>query len=61
MKLAAYANIADASPITKGMDAPAQVNENRMIDVNTAAAEEIEALPAFIKSKIFLATSGRAA
>jgi hypothetical protein len=39
-------------PLPKGMDAPALVNETRMIDVNTATAEQIEALPEFIKSKI---------
>ncbi len=48
-----YANIAGASPLPKGMVAPAPVNENRMIDVNTATAGEIEALPEFIKSKMF--------
>ena len=40
-------------PLPKGMDAPALVNETRMIDVNTATAEQIEALREFIKSKIF--------
>jgi hypothetical protein len=35
------------------MDAPEQVNESRMIDVNTATAEEIEALSEFIKTKMF--------
>ena len=48
-----YANIAGGSPLPKGMDAPAPVNETRMIDVNTATAEEVEALPEFIKSKMF--------
>jgi hypothetical protein len=47
-----YANIAGASPLPKGMDALAQVNESKMIDVNTAAFEEIEALPSFIREKM---------
>jgi hypothetical protein len=48
-----YANIAGASPLPKGMVAPAPVNGTRMIDVNTATAEEVEALPEFIKSRMF--------
>jgi hypothetical protein len=47
-----YANIAGASPLPKGMDAPALVNEKKMIDVNTAPFEEIEALPSFIREKM---------
>lgn len=47
-----YANIAGALPLPKGMDAPDQVNESRMIDVNTATAEGIEALPESIKAKM---------
>lgn len=47
-----YANIAGASPLPKGMDAPALVNETKMIDVNTAPFEEIEALPSFIREKM---------
>jgi hypothetical protein len=34
------------------MDAPALVNEKKVIDVNTAPFEEIEALPAFIREKM---------
>jgi hypothetical protein len=47
-----YANIAGASPLPKGMDAPALANETKMIDVNTASFEEIEALPGFIREKM---------
>lgn len=47
-----YANIAGASPLPKGMDAPALANETRMIDMNTASFEEIEALPGFIREKM---------
>ena len=47
-----YALIQGASPLPKGMDAPAQVNEGRLIDVNTATQEEIEALPEFIRDKM---------
>ena len=47
-----YANIAGASPLPKGMDAPALVNAKSMIDVNTAPFEEIEALPSFIREKM---------
>jgi hypothetical protein len=48
-----YANIKGATPLPKGMDAPEQFNESKMIDVNSATAEEIEALPDFIKTKMF--------
>jgi hypothetical protein len=48
-----YANIAGASPLPKGMDAPELYNDTTMIDVNTSPVEEIEALPEFIKAKIF--------
>jgi hypothetical protein len=34
------------------MDAPALINEKKMIDVNTAPFEEIEALPNFIREKM---------
>jgi hypothetical protein len=47
-----YANVAGASPLPKGMDASEQVNESKMIDVNTAPFEEIEALPSFIREKM---------
>lgn len=48
-----YANIAGASPLPRGMDAPELVNEKRMIDVNTSPREVIDALPDFIKSKMY--------
>src|SRR5947209_5501488 len=47
-----YANIKGATPLPKGMDAPALFNDKRMIDVNTSPIEEIEALPDFIKAKM---------
>jgi hypothetical protein len=34
------------------MDAPALINEKRMIDVNSTPFEEIEALSDFIKEKM---------
>mgnify|MGYP001794813940 CR=1 FL=1 len=34
------------------MNAPALVNEKKMIDVNTAPFEEIEELPSFIREKM---------
>jgi hypothetical protein len=39
-----YANIAGASPLPKGMDAPTLVNEAKLIDVNSTPFEEINAL-----------------
>lgn len=48
-----YAKIAGASPLPKGMVAPEQFNDSKMIDVNTSPVEEIEALPEFIKKNIF--------
>lgn len=45
-------NIAGASPLPRGMDAPALVNEKKMIDLNTAPFEEIEELPSFIREKM---------
>jgi hypothetical protein len=47
-----YANIAGAAVLPKGMEAPALFNEKKMIDVNTAPFEEIEALPDFIREKM---------
>ena len=48
-----YANIKGATPLPNGMLAPELFNEKRMIDVNTSPVEVIEALPDFIKSKMF--------
>jgi hypothetical protein len=47
-----YANIQGASPLPKGMTAPPLYNEKKLIDVNTATQEEIDALPDFLKDKI---------
>lgn len=47
-----YANIAGATPLLKGMEAPEMHNEPTMIDVNSTPFEVIEALPEFIRSKI---------
>jgi hypothetical protein len=47
-----YSNIRGASPLPKGMDAPELFNESKIIDVDTAPFEEIEALPEFIRDKM---------
>jgi len=47
-----YSNIRGASPLPKGMDAPDLFNESKIIDVDTAPFEEIEALPEFIRDKM---------
>jgi hypothetical protein len=47
-----YANIAGASPLPKGLEAPPLFNEAKLIDVNSASFEEIEALPEFLRDKI---------
>jgi hypothetical protein len=47
-----YANIAGTATLPRGLEAPALVNEKKMIDVNTAPFEEIEALPNFIREKM---------
>lgn len=47
-----YANIAGTSPLPKGMEAPAIVNQPSILDVNTATLEEIEDLPDFLKDAI---------
>ncbi|AMA60061.1 hypothetical protein [Bradyrhizobium sp. CCGE-LA001] len=43
-----YANIQSAFPLPKGMEAPKLFNSTRLIDINTAPREVIEALPEFI-------------
>jgi hypothetical protein len=48
-----YANIKGATPLPKGMTAPDIFNDTQMIDVNTSPAEVIEALPEFIKNKMY--------
>jgi hypothetical protein len=47
-----YANIHNASPLPKSLKAPEMVNEAKVIDVDSASAAEIDALPTFIKDKI---------
>jgi hypothetical protein len=47
-----YANIQGASPLPKGMKAPALVNEPRSIDINSTPWETIELLPQFIREKM---------
>jgi hypothetical protein len=47
-----YADIKSASPLPKGMKAPEIFNEPKLIDVNEATSEEIDALPEFIKDKM---------
>jgi hypothetical protein len=47
-----YANIKSASPLPKGMEAPAAFNEPKVIDVDTCSFAEIDALPDFIKDKM---------
>lgn len=49
---ATYANIAGASPLPKGMYAPALFNEAVLIDVNSMPFEEIDELPEFLRDKI---------
>lgn len=46
-----YANIQGASPLPKGMMAPAMFNEKRIIDIDTCTQEEIEALPEWLQDK----------
>lgn len=47
-----YSNINSASPLMKGMPEPTGINPTKVVDVNTATHEEIEALPEFIRSKM---------
>jgi hypothetical protein len=47
-----YANINSATPLVKGMEAPALFNEKAVVDVDTATEEEIDALPDFLKEKM---------
>lgn len=47
-----YANIHSAAPLPKGMEAPEQVNESRLVDVETITEEELFALPEFIRNKM---------
>src|SRR4051794_7476160 len=47
-----YANIQNASPLAKGMEAPAIVNAPRTIDVASTPFAEIDKLPEFIQKKM---------
>jgi hypothetical protein len=48
-----FANIQNATPLPKGMKAPAAFNEPTSIDINSTPWEEIEKLPDFIKQKMY--------
>jgi len=48
-----YANVISASPLIKGMEEPPQVNESAIFDVNKATEEQIEALPTWLKEKVY--------
>lgn len=47
-----YANIKGASPLPKGMLAPAIVNTPRFLDVNEITEEELNNLPQFLQEKM---------
>jgi hypothetical protein len=47
-----YADIQNASPLPKGLEAPDMVNAAKLIDVNESLREEIDALPEFIRNKM---------
>jgi hypothetical protein len=47
-----FANIKSATPLPKGMEAPAPVDEQSIVDVDTSSFDEIEKLPDFLKAKI---------
>jgi hypothetical protein len=47
-----YANIQNASPLARGMEAPAIVDAPRVIDINSIPFEELDALPEFIRNKM---------
>lgn len=49
---ATYANIQGASPLPKGMEAPALVNATNVIDINTVSLEALALLPEFIQKKM---------
>lgn len=48
-----YGNIASASPLPKGMVAPEIFNETSIVNVNSSDPAEIDALPKFIKEKMY--------
>lgn len=47
-----YANIQNASPLPRGMDAPALFNSARTLDINSIPFDELDALPEFIQKKM---------
>ena len=47
-----YANIQNASPLARGMEAPAIVNTPRILDVNSIDFEDLDKLPEFIQKKM---------
>jgi hypothetical protein len=47
-----YANIQNASPLPKGMEAPALVNAPRLVDINSMPLTDIDKLPEFIQKKM---------
>jgi hypothetical protein len=48
-----YANIQNASPMPKGIEAPALFNDTRLIDINSTPFEELEKLPEWLKKKMY--------
>lgn len=50
-----YANIANASPVPKSMEAavPALFNEKKLVDVETSDRADIDALPDFLRDKMY--------
>lgn len=48
-----YANIHSAMQIPAGMPVPELFNEKKVVDVRTSPVEDIEALPEFMKEKIY--------
>jgi len=55
-----YAKLVSTAPLIKGMEAPEAVNKPEIFDVKTATKEEIEALPTFLKDKIFVSDEFKA-
>jgi hypothetical protein len=48
-----YANILNASPLPKGMEAPATYNPTVFLSVEDATEEQILALPEFLRDKLY--------
>lgn len=46
-----YANIQNASPLARGLEAPSIANQARVIDINFIPLDEFDALPEFIRNK----------